>query len=341
MSFWWNNGALLLKDDRVSLKFGDSSAGCCCEPPFCTYFSDTFDRWEDTTDLGPDWTEVAGDWSTKLIGLSNSWLVVSSSNARVDCNTTNPLSSNKLIVQVTMQALAVGDQLRILVDNGNYVVEYEKGASASTTKLRIYNGATLLVSLDDTTGGNSTITVCLNGSQIIAYMAPSGFGDPLSIYADCVPTSSICSLATGTVAGEARFDAFSIQYHKDDVPTCSNCRMCNACIVLPDEWEAVIDNSAPSGCPPSGTYVLTPLFNCIWKWSNASSHIILLLNGSGTFTVFIGPGSDSSFVDSEYEGSLTGIDCPDVVDLLMTLISNYGYPITCITSSTTCTISAL
>ena len=220
------------------------SRRCCCPGEDCIYFEDDFNRADDT-DLGADWTEAVGDWS-----VSSNKLSVSSSDAVVTCDETDPDGDTAVIVVVTLQGVAGGDQLRILVDyvdaDNYWFGEVEWATDGYSGVLRLYqrsDGENILfgrVSLAAAVVGSSiALTVCIGGGRC-SVSTPTE-----TLVANATESTSQVALATGPVSGAVTFDDVSVSKHNVDQTECPRCKD-HPCQYFEDDFNRPNNNDLSS-----------------------------------------------------------------------------------------------
>lgn len=249
----------------MAFRFG--VARCCC----CSVFTDEFNR-ADSSSLGADWSEQAGNWE-----IASNELTTADSNALVRCEEATDAGSH--YVTVTMSSDADMDQIRVIVDyvddNNYHFAEVETGATNSI--LRLYSrvaGSNTQLGSDQTlagiaTGDDLAIKVCFSSGLLSAQVGPVNNYHQES---SAGGTGTKCGLATGLLAGDAVFDSFEIQTHKDTSESCPECGpVCNRCNEGsgPDHLKVVIAGatavSFTNCCDDfNGTFIVPAVNNCRW-----------------------------------------------------------------------------
>ena len=249
--------ALLLENFTYEKHYSVTNLVCpTASPlPLCTILSDSFTR-PDSTNVGCSYTESAGDWS-----ISSNTLVVSSSTAILTVETKHPDAIPSHYVSVDVYG-AEGDELEVHVGT-THKVRITIGAYNGC--LALYDGGTLLtknrIEAPPATWHNLQVwyglTPVADGADSHIAAQASGV---LLLYNVTRAGNSI-ALATGTVAGQVKFD--NLLYQKHYTTTVGD----ESCPTISDDTCTIFSDSFGR---PDNTNIGCALTETAGSWSIAS-----------------------------------------------------------------------
>lgn len=211
--------------------FGGGTRKCCCgagNP--CVLLSDSFDRSDDT-DLGGDWNEEAG-----AAAISAGAVVLTSNNTRVISTDVNP-DGPYMHVTATFRLASGASTAKLYLSYANLANHLYCTITASTLTVGKHGGASQTVSATFLAGGTYQVTVCFNGTVLVA--TASGYQAVLSgVSATGTRWGFGCGTATVTI------DDFTARKVSANCSRCDAVIECGSCCNAGQPATVVLDFTA-------------------------------------------------------------------------------------------------